>query len=852
MPSLKALGKRRALDDDALASAFSLTPAVQDAALAARAPSPSWSTGRQFGIVVDAGSSGSRLQVYSWLEHDLARQELRAKGEGLSSMPKVTKGVEKGDDWHIKVEPGLSSLGPNPAGVGDYLQPLLDHALRIVPPDKVASTPIHVLATAGMRLLPDEQRIAVLQETCRYIQKHADFRLTDCASQVRVITGEEEGVFGWVAVNYLMDGFDSHVHTDQGGHNDHLTSSTFGFLDMGGASTQIAFEPTAKERAHDPAPLVDVRLRLLDGKDVVHPVFVTTWLGYGTNKARERYVDSQIGVYQETHPEPEHAIESEKPVVMVQDPCLPKDLVLQERRHAGYALQGTGDFVACLKRTSPLLNKEAQCEVKPCLFNGVHVPRIDFSVNHFIGISEYFYSTHDVWDKGGPYDFVEFEKNALQFCARDWKEIQADYAAGGKWKPNVNLDRLEMQCFKAAWLISILHEGIGLPRLHDKGGKGDGTDHAKEAIQQAGEKGLTDLASFQSLAEVGDVEVSWTLGKMILEVSQSVQPIEGVKSLPDALHPPSLQDQIGLPGDATWQARLRARANGNESIAIAAIVFVLLLCWWLLLGSNAKAHRQAVFRCCEPRARQKGRESDYVRLNGLEDGSGLRTPASYAASSSKRLPWWLDLTSIRVISRNMLSNLKNFARRRQPSNTYLPTHAAPQARRPSLLHHSASSPVLHQWERVSSPRTSPEIAAHQSHHSAGQYSLGIANRSESLLAATEPYYSASLTPSAAGGMGWPGPAIKRPKSRNGHTRNATSEGFISVHLLNGNAPPSLPVAHEVAEATASASPRMSGDDLNGPSAFERASASRTSSVNTLSRSNSSLNLAASYRRKGAA
>ena len=70
----------------------------------------SWSQGRQFGIVIDAGSSGSRVQVYSWVDPELATQMRRAARENLEVLSKVEKGVEDGDGWHIKVEPGQSNL----------------------------------------------------------------------------------------------------------------------------------------------------------------------------------------------------------------------------------------------------------------------------------------------------------------------------------------------------------------------------------------------------------------------------------------------------------------------------------------------------------------------------------------------------------------------------------------------------------------------------------------------------------------------------------------------------------------------------------------------------------------------
>lgn len=61
-----------------------------------------WYTGRHFGIVIDAGSSGSRLQIYSWLNPRISEPEAR--------LPRVEKGTEDGEDWVFKVEPGEFSL----------------------------------------------------------------------------------------------------------------------------------------------------------------------------------------------------------------------------------------------------------------------------------------------------------------------------------------------------------------------------------------------------------------------------------------------------------------------------------------------------------------------------------------------------------------------------------------------------------------------------------------------------------------------------------------------------------------------------------------------------------------------
>ncbi|KAG7092917.1 hypothetical protein E1B28_009222 [Marasmius oreades] len=505
-----------------------------------------WLAGRRFGIVIDAGSSGSRLQIYSWRD---PRFVLADKGDELANtLPKVEKGTRDGEGWVKKAEPGISSFADHLHDIPGYLRPLLAHARDLIPPKLQAETPLYFLATAGMRLLTPEQQANILRETCNFFVYHSHFKIDvssaagPCGSSVRIITGEEEGLFGWIAVNYLMDGFSSSS----------TKHTTYGFLDMGGASTQIAFEPSNTYQK-DKSDLINVRLRLLGGKEIQHRVFVATWLGYGTNQAREKYVGVAINEFEESrHGDGDNDV--------VADPCLPKHLELTETPvHVGSAsdhakkthrLIGTGSFEECMQKSSPLLNNNAPCPDTPCLMNGIHVPPIDFSVSHFIGVSEYWFSSEHVFGLGGPYNFVEYERAASKFCSMEWDDIVRQHERSqhsgdgevenkdgqvvevGKWGPQVELSRLSMQCFKAAWIANVLHEGIGMPRIVDFGGNSTSNDN--EVAEQAEEKGLG-RPTFQSVDTVGDIAISWTLGKMVLVASSEVPPLKNAKPIVDPI-----------------------------------------------------------------------------------------------------------------------------------------------------------------------------------------------------------------------------------------------------------------------------------------------------------------------------
>ncbi len=417
---------------------------------------------------------------------------------------------------------GVSSFGTKPSLVGpEHLQPLLQHALDVVPKSAVEETPIFLLATAGMRLLPELQRKELLAQICSYARTQTAFLLGDCDLHIQVIPGETEGLYGWIAANFLLGGFDSPEDHDHGkGHH------TYGFLDMGGASAQIAFAPNATEAERHAEDLKLLRLRTIDGESVEYKVFVTTWLGFGVHEARRRYVEALILA------SGTHAIKE------LPDPCLPRGLMVtkkgnpiasgtKEAQGEESYIIGTGRFDECLRQTYPLLDKDAPCEKQPCLLNGAHVPAIDFDVNHFVGVSEYWHTTHEIFEmahRDKSYDINTYQKRVEEFCSQDWHIILKGISES-KWGSKVDESTAVEVCFKAAWMINVLHEGIGIPRVGLEDTKGSGHNGTKEVLQHAKDKGFLD--PFQAIDKIDGTEVSWTMGKMVFYAASQVTPPDG-------------------------------------------------------------------------------------------------------------------------------------------------------------------------------------------------------------------------------------------------------------------------------------------------------------------------------------
>uniref|UniRef100_A0A8C2FMS0 nucleoside-triphosphate phosphatase n=1 Tax=Cyprinus carpio TaxID=7962 RepID=A0A8C2FMS0_CYPCA len=436
-----------------------------------------------YGLVVDCGSSGSRVFVYTWPRHNGNPHELL---DIKQMRDKNRKPVV------MKIKPGISEYASTPDKASDYISPLLSFAAQHIPKNKHQETPLYILCTAGMRVLPESQQEALLEDLRTDIPVNFNFLFSD--SHVEVISGKQEGVYAWIGINFVLGRFnhveDEHeavVEVQVPGSDQQETlvrKRTAGVLDMGGVSTQIAYEvPKTEEIAKN--LLAEFNLGCdAHRTEHVYRVYVSTFLGFGGNAARQRYEENLISTTQIRNKLlGQHQGESADSPIL--DPCLPADLQddvgpQEQRVH----LRGTGDFDRCRLLLQPFLNHTNDTNTS---LNGVYQPPIDFTNSQFYGFSEFYYCTEDVLRMGGDYNSTKYSNAAKSYCATQWKTLKERFDRG-LYASHADQHRLKYQCFKSAWMYEVLHSGFAFPAAYE---------------------------NLRTALLVYDKEVQWTLGAIL-------------------------------------------------------------------------------------------------------------------------------------------------------------------------------------------------------------------------------------------------------------------------------------------------------------------------------------------------
>lgn len=322
----------------------------------------------QYALMIDAGSTGSRIHVYRFnncgptpeLEDELFKQTEKKKGGS-----------------------GLSSYDSDAEGAAASLDVLLDAAMEEVPKDYRSCTPVAVKATAGLRKLGEEKSDKILKAVRRRLETKYPFPLLSHErGGVEVMEGTDEGVYAWITVNYLLGKI--------GGPDKNPTAAV---LDLGGGSTQIVLEPTFPKAPEGGMPQQlepgDHRYELDFGARNF-TLYQHSYLGYGLMAAREAIHQVAVldrykaGLAAEQNREP-----AWEPSDGIDNPCiqpgqtetvtvpLPKDHALGDSLKVEMRGMPGASPKQCMALVDKMLHKDdVECKLSPCSFNGVYQPSL--------------------------------------------------------------------------------------------------------------------------------------------------------------------------------------------------------------------------------------------------------------------------------------------------------------------------------------------------------------------------------------------------------------------------------------------------------------------------------------------
>ncbi|XP_072978382.1 probable apyrase 6 [Typha angustifolia] len=364
----------------------------------------------RFGIVIDAGSSGTRIHVFGYNNE---------RGDfPLLDLDRTAV---------MRVSPGLSSYVEEPERAGDSLVELLEFAKGKVEKDLRRETEVRLMGTAGLRMVDGGVREKIL-ESCRRVLRESGFRFRD--DWATVIPGSDEGIYAWVAANYALGSL--------GGD----PQKTTGVIELGGASAQITFvsdEPLPPESSHE-----------LKFQETTYKLYSNSFLHFGQNTA-----------YKSLH-EMLTSEESAKERKFI-DPCAPKknSEIVEPLRPATGAFRSkleyqpvihAGNFSDCRSAILMLLQKgKENCLYQQCNLGLAFVPELHGS---FLATENFFF-TSKFFGLGATSTLSDLALAGKQFCEGDLLKLKEKYN-------NLDEEDLSRYCFSSAYIVALLHDSLGI------------------------------------------------------------------------------------------------------------------------------------------------------------------------------------------------------------------------------------------------------------------------------------------------------------------------------------------------------------------------------------------------------
>lgn len=342
----------------------------------------------KFGIMVDAGSTGTRAFIYTW--------------ESTKTIPDVHPHPSVKDAYSIELDIPLASAAKKPEVVNEIFEQIINYCSDKIPKEHVEKTRLFIFATAGMRLLQQKDQDRILNNVYNYLAENSPFKLK--RRYIRVISGIEEGVYGWISVNHLLNIFETE-------------KPTVGALDMGGASFQIAIQ------VPDGSSAPSIHNVTIGNKHL--KLFAHSYLGYGVNQALRKITNSIA------------AVTNQK---FITNPCVHNEY---RNQFEDVFVVGSGNFSECSRLIDAMLIKSPE-------FETIQIPNIG-EIKKFIAMASFFYVNRAL-NLSENSTLKDLKLKSEQLCSTPFYQAQAE---------NPDDKYLSTYCWSSIYQYNMLTKGFG-------------------------------------------------------------------------------------------------------------------------------------------------------------------------------------------------------------------------------------------------------------------------------------------------------------------------------------------------------------------------------------------------------
>nr|PNR37591.1 hypothetical protein PHYPA_020700 [Physcomitrium patens] len=432
----------------------------------------------QFAIVLDGGSTGTRVHVHGWARSPKDSLPVMVDPTTNTHLPGAPMQVVNGKQRlykRVETEPGLDKLYLNSTGIENALGPLLDWAGRHIPRHAYRNTQVFLLATAGLRRLPVDQSDWILDQAWTVLE-NSPFKCK--RSSVKVIKGIEEAYYGWIALNYKFGRLG----------NVPKKLSNYGTLDLGGSSLEVTFEPRD-------VPHGEYGMNLSVGS-TEHHLYAASYAGLGLNDAFEKSVALLLRAQNATKRDRKRRSSN---LLEVEHPCLqtgyrapykcsthcvlPPLPARRSGRNApssdvGTAAQvellGAPNWDTCQALAEDIINSSSVqgCSFPPCAL-GKHQP---YPQGTFYGLAG-FYVVYKFFGLSQDAPLDDLLAKGQDFCKLPWKVAERSVDP----QPSI-----EQYCFRSPYVTTLLREGLHLQDNQIQIGSGDFSWTLGAALWEAG------------------------------------------------------------------------------------------------------------------------------------------------------------------------------------------------------------------------------------------------------------------------------------------------------------------------------------------------------------------------------